>query len=153
MLYAEKEQYMKEKEALDYHKKGFNCAQSVFVVFAKEHGIPEIQALKVATGFGSGMGRLQATCGAVTGAYMAIGSKYGKTIGDEGFDKRDKTYELVRAFDKEFREEFKTTSCRELLGCDLMTDEGRKFLSENKLGEKVCERCIQEAVKIVEKIL
>jgi C_GCAxxG_C_C family probable redox protein len=144
---------MREREASEYHKKGFNCAQSVFVVFAKEHGIPEAQALKVAAGFGSGMGRLQSTCGAVTGAYMAIGLKYGKTIGDEGFEKREKTYELVRIFDKIFKEQFKTTSCRELLGCDLMTDEGKKFYTENKLGEQVCERCIQEAVKIVEKIL
>jgi C_GCAxxG_C_C family probable redox protein len=144
---------MKDKEALEYHKKGFNCAQSVFVVFAKEHGISEAQALKVAAGFGSGMGRLQATCGAVTGAYMAIGLKHGKSIGDEGIEKREKTYELVRIFDKKFKEQFKTTSCRELLECDMMTDEGKKFYTDNKLGEKVCERCIQEAVKIVEKIL
>jgi C_GCAxxG_C_C family probable redox protein len=144
---------MREKEALEYHKNGFNCAQSVFVVFAKENGIPEAQALKIATGLGSGMGRLQSTCGAVTGAYMAIGSKYGKSIGDEGMEKREKTYELVRAFDKKFREQFKATSCRELLGCDLMTDEGKNFYNENKLGEKVCERCIEEAVKITEKIL
>jgi len=113
---------MREKEALEYHKKGFNCVQSVFVVFSKEHGIPEIQALKVAGGFGSGMGRLQGTCGAVTGAFMAIGLKHGKSLGDEGNEKREKTYELVRTFDKKFREQFKTTSCKELLGCDMMTD-------------------------------
>jgi C_GCAxxG_C_C family probable redox protein len=144
---------MRENEALEYHKKGFNCAQSVFVVFAKENGIPEAQALKVATGLGSGMGRLQATCGAVTGAYMAIGLKHGKSIGDEGIEKREKTYELVRTFDKKFKEQFKTTSCKELLGCDLMTDEGKKFYVDNKLGEKVCERCIHQAVQIVEQLI
>jgi len=36
------------------------------------------------------MGRLQATCGAVTGAYMAIGIKHGKSLGDEGNEKREK---------------------------------------------------------------
>jgi C_GCAxxG_C_C family probable redox protein len=144
---------VREKEALEYHNRGFNCAQSVFTVFAKEHGIPEAQALKVAAGLGSGMGRLQATCGAVTGAYLAIGLKHGKSLGDEGMEKREKTYELVRTFDKNFKGQFKTTSCRELLGCDLLTDQGKKFYSDNKLGEKVCERCIQESVRIVERIL
>jgi C_GCAxxG_C_C family probable redox protein len=144
---------MREKEASEYHKKGFNCAQSVFVVFAKEYGILETQALKVAAGFGSGMGRLQDTCGAVTGAYMAIGLKYGKSIGDEGIEKREKTYELVRAFDKKFKGQFKTTSCRELLGCNMMTEEGKKFYTDNKLGEKVCEQCILKAVQITEQLI
>jgi C_GCAxxG_C_C family probable redox protein len=144
---------MKEKEALEYHKHGFNCAQAVFTVFAKELGIPEGQALKIAGGFGSGMGRLQATCGAVTGAYMAIGLKYGKSLGDEGNEKREKTYELVRTFDAEFKKQFTTTSCWELLRCDLMTDEGKKDYSENKLNEKVCEQCILQAVRIMEQLM
>jgi C_GCAxxG_C_C family probable redox protein len=144
---------MKEKEALEYFRNGFNCAQSVFAPFAKENGISEAQALKIAGGFGGGMGRLQATCGAVTGAYMVIGVKHGKSLGDEGNEKREKTYVLVKIFDAEFRKKFSTTSCRELLQCDLNTEEGKKHFAENKLGEKVCERCVQEAVTIVEKIL
>lgn len=143
---------MKEQDALEYFRNGFNCAQAVFVVFAKEQGIPEAQALKIAGGFGGGMGRLQATCGAVTGAYMAIGSKYGKTLGDEGAEKREKTYTLVKTFDSQFKKLFSTTSCKELLGCDLNTDEGKKFMTENHMSEKVCERCVEQAVRIVEKI-
>jgi C_GCAxxG_C_C family probable redox protein len=79
---------MKEKESLDYFRNGFNCAQAVFTPFAKENGISESHALKIASGFGGGMGRLQATCGAVTGAYMAIGVKHGKSLGDEGNEKK-----------------------------------------------------------------
>jgi C_GCAxxG_C_C family probable redox protein len=143
---------MKEKESLDYFRNGFNCAQAVFVPFAKENGILEVHALKIAGGFGGGMGRLQATCGAVTGAYMAIGLKHGKSLGDEGNEKREKTYGLVKKFDLEFREIFSTTSCRELLQCDLNTEEGKQYAADNKLTEKVCERCVVEAVRIVEKI-
>jgi C_GCAxxG_C_C family probable redox protein len=143
---------MKEQEALRYFRHGFNCAQSVFVVFAKDFGVPEMQALKIAGGFGGGMGRLQSTCGAVTGAYMAIGLKHGKTIGDEGVENREKTYGLIKTFEKEFKELFSTTSCSELMKCDLNTEEGKKYAADNKLSEKVCERCIVEAVKLVEKI-
>ena len=96
---------------------------------------------------------MQATCGAVTGAYMAIGVKHGKSLGDEGNEKREKTYGLVKTFDYKFKEQFKTTSCKELLQCDLNTEEGKRYFAENKLGEKVCNRCVLEAVKIVEKIL
>jgi C_GCAxxG_C_C family probable redox protein len=143
---------MKEKESLDYFRNGFNCAQAVFAPFAKENGISETNALKIASGFGGGMGRLQATCGAVTGAYMAIGVKHGKSLGDEGNEKREKTYGLVKIFNSEFIKIFSTTSCRELLQCDLNTEEGKKYAADHKLTEKVCERCVLEAVKIVEKI-
>jgi C_GCAxxG_C_C family probable redox protein len=144
---------MKEQEALEYFRDGFNCAQAVFTPFAKENGVSESQALKIACGFGGGMGRLQATCGAVTGAYMAIGIKHGKSIGDKGDEKKEKTYSLVKTFDAEFRKIFSTTSCRELLQCDLNTQEGKQYAAEHELTQKVCERCIKEAVKIVEKIL
>ncbi len=144
---------MKEEEALNYFRSGFNCAQAVFTPFSKENGVSEPHALKIATGFGGGMGRLQVTCGAVTGAYMAIGLKHGKSLGDMGDEKKENTYSLVKTFDKEFKKIFSTTICRELMQCDLNTEEGKKFVSENKLTQKVCERCIKEAVKIVEKIL
>jgi C_GCAxxG_C_C family probable redox protein len=144
---------MKEKESLDYFRNGFNCAQAVFTPFAKENGISESYALKIASGFGGGMGRLQATCGAVTGAYMAIGVKHGKSIGDEGNEKREKTYELVRTFDATFKKQFTTTSCWELLRCDLTTDEGKKYFTDNKLHEKVCQQCVSHAVRIMEKLL
>jgi len=144
---------MKEEQALEYFKNGFNCAQSVFVVFAKARGLDEAIALKIAGGFGSGMGRLQETCGAVTGAFMAIGLKNGKTLGDEGTEKRDKTYALVREFNTMFKEKFGATTCRDLLHCDLTTPEGGKYFSENNLHDKVCVPCVKEAVRIVEKIL
>jgi hypothetical protein len=83
---------------------------------------------------------------------MAIGLKHGKSLGDKGDEKKEKTYSLVKAFDAEFKKIFSTTSCRELLQCDLNTEEGKKHFAENKLGEKVCECCVLEAVKIVEKI-
>jgi hypothetical protein len=84
---------------------------------------------------------------------MAIGVQHGKSLGDTGDEKKEKTYGLVKTFDAEFRKIFSTTSCRELLQCDLNTEEGKKYAADNKLTQKVCERCVQEAVKIVEKIL
>ena len=54
----------------------FNCAQTVFCIFADDLGLDEKTALKIASGFGGGMACAE-TCGAVTGSYMVIGMKHG----------------------------------------------------------------------------
>ena len=59
--------------ARQYHERGFNCAQSVLAPFAPDYGLSEETALRISTGFGSGMGRLCDVCGALTGAFMAVG--------------------------------------------------------------------------------
>ena len=64
--------------ALDYFSKGFNCAQSVLISCADILKIEEEKALRIASGFGGGMGGMQETCGAVTGAFMVIGYLKGK---------------------------------------------------------------------------
>ena len=66
----------KSEEAVERFKKGFNCSQAVFGTFSEQVGLDCETACKVATGFGGGM-RMGGTCGAVTGAFMALGLKYG----------------------------------------------------------------------------
>lgn len=50
----------------------YNCAQSVVVPFAKDAGITEEAAMKVASNFGAGM-RMASVCGAITGGLMVLG--------------------------------------------------------------------------------
>ena len=93
----------KEKKAVNYHKRKFNCAQSVFTVFGQDFGISEDDCLKLSCAFGGGMGRKQNVCGAVTGALMALGLKYGKGINDPEENKMltySKTSEFFRQFSK-----------------------------------------------------
>lgn len=59
--------------------KGYNCSQSVFAAFCDETGLDVDTALKIASSFGGGMGRLREVCGAVTGMFMVVGMKYGYT--------------------------------------------------------------------------
>ncbi|MBA7619010.1 hypothetical protein ES703_26342 [subsurface metagenome] len=72
-------------------KGNFNCAQSVFSSYAPQYGLDRDTALRLATGFGGGMGLMQNTCGAVSGAFMVIGLRYGMGINDDK-DAREKTY-------------------------------------------------------------
>ena len=141
-----------EMIAMNYFKNGFNCAQSVLASCKDELNMNEEDLLKISCGFGAGMGRMQDTCGAVSGAYMVIGLKYGKCHKDDN-KAREKTYRLVREFDSEFKKVHKTTNCKELLGCNLLTEEGNKYFNDNNLLEKVCIKCIESSVKILNTLI
>lgn len=56
--------------------KGYDCSQVVLSYFAERLGITEEMANKVSACFGGGMMHGD-TCGAFTGAIMAVGLKYG----------------------------------------------------------------------------
>ena len=98
------------------------------------------------------MGRMGEQCGAVTGALMVIGLKYGMTKAkDEGA--RDKTYELVREFVAKFKSRHGSIRCRELLGCDLSNDEGLTTAREKGLFDTLCPQLVRDAAEILEEIV
>ncbi len=98
------------------------------------------------------MGRMGETCGAVTGAFMVIGLRHGRTIADTNRG-RDKAYDLVERFVQEFRARNKTIVCRDLLGCDISTPEGMKQVKKKNLFTTVCPRFVGDAAEILEEIL
>jgi C_GCAxxG_C_C family probable redox protein len=139
------------EDAMDRFKRGFNCAQAVFSAYAPSAGVGEEVALKISTGFGAGMGRQQEVCGAVTGAFMVLGSKRGMTDTADTAGK-ETTYAQVREFTQRFCRLHGSISCRELLGCDINTEEGKRIYSERRLSALVCLPCVQDACKIIEEI-
>jgi C_GCAxxG_C_C family probable redox protein len=132
--------------------RGFNCAQSVLSACCEQYGMSKEEALKVSCAFGAGMGRLGGTCGAVTGAYMAIGLKYGKYLeGDEV--PKEKTYAMVNEFSRQFKARNGSIVCRELLGLDIGSPEGAKVFKEKGYHANRCTRYVRDATEIVEDLL
>jgi len=125
-----------------------NCAQSVLAAFAEDYGLEKEKALQTAVGFGGGMGRLQETCGAVTGAIMVLGLSSGYKESD-GREKINDVYSKVRSFVSDFSAKKGSVKCRELLGCDLTTPEGQKYFDEHKLRRE-CEGYIRLACELLE---
>jgi C_GCAxxG_C_C family probable redox protein len=115
-------------------------------------GVERDVALKTAQSFGGGMAQMGETCGAVTGAFMAIGLKYGRTRPDDDEAKR-RTYALVREFVEKFRARNGSIICRELLGCDIGTPEGNRIAKNKELFSTVCPGFVRDAVNILEEIL
>lgn len=131
---------------------GFNCAQAVFSTYCNELGLDRDTALKIATGFGAGMSYIGETCGAVTGAFMLIGLKYGKIKVDDNVSK-EKTYALVQEYTKKFFELHGSVKCKELLGYDISIPEEFQKARENQLFTTVCADLVRNSSKIVEEIL
>lgn len=125
----------------------FNCAQTVFCIFADDLGLDEKTALKIASGFGGGMACAE-TCGAVTGSYMVIGMKHGHTTSNaEG---KAKTKQLVRQFNEQFRKEHGSLICKELTGFDISTPEGGTAANDAGVFQNKCPVFIKTACRILE---
>lgn len=139
-------------KAVDCFKSGFSCSQAVFSTYAEELGLDKNLALKVSGTFGGGMAGMAETCGAVTGAFMAIGLKYGKTKPEDEEAKR-KAYALVKEFVKRFKTKNSSILCRELLGCDISTPDGMQEFKDKKYISTVCPKLVENAAEILEDIL
>ena len=132
---------------------GYNCAQSVVYSFCDDIQLEKETALKVACGFGGGMGRKGEVCGAVTGGIIVVGAKYGRGEQDDK-TVTELTYGKTQVLIEQFIERHGSCTCRSLLGgCDLMTEKGQKNFKDNDLLNQVCRPCIQSVVEILEGII
>ncbi len=132
--------------------KGFNCSQAIFSTYCEQLGMDPVTALKVATPFGSGIARTAQTCGAVTGALMLIGLKYGKFLPEDNVSK-ETCFRLAKEFSDRFTATHGTVICCELLKYDLSTPEGLQYIKENGLWEKLCPVFIRDAAMLIEELL
>ena len=127
------------QKAIGLHRKGCNCAQAVLCAYADLLGLDEKQACKIAEGFGTGMGGMGETCGAVTAAFMLIGLKNSSgIIGDKST--RPATYQQIRELAEAFESEAGSIICRELKGT-------------TGLPVYPCSKCIETAARLFEKAL
>ncbi len=141
----------KVEQAVERFNKGFNCSQAVLSSYSEQFGLDCEKAFKVATGFGAGM-RMGETCGAVTGAFMVLGLKYGNTTAEDQENKA-KTYEMVVEFTNKFKARNGSVICRKLLDCDVGTPEGMNEAENKGLFSSVCPKLVQDAAEILEEIL
>ena len=135
-------------EALSRFQGGMLCSQAILATYGPLFDLSEEDAVRIARGFGSGMARLSATCGAVSGAVMVIGLKYPGT----GKQAKEDTYALIRTFSEKFQSVNGSLNCSELLGCDLATPEGQNHFRQNGLV-KQCNKYVEDAAVLLEEML
>jgi C_GCAxxG_C_C family probable redox protein len=136
------------KKAVDYFNQGYNCAQSVLLTMQEYYGIQENKLIpKIATAFGGGIGRLGSLCGALTGAIIAIGLKYGTN--EIILKKKEKTYKLAQKFYEQFAKASGSLFCKELIGYDLTDPEELDKARKSNVHKEKCTHFVKEAVEIL----
>lgn len=139
------------EKAVALFLEGYNCAQSVFAAFCQEMKIEEKTALRLASSFGGGLGRMREVCGAVSGMCMALGCLYGYDTPETGAVKREH-YERVQALAGQFREQFGSIVCRDILkkpdASAVPTPRTPEFYEK-----RPCARCIGLAAELLERYI
>lgn len=130
----------KKKQAIAYHDRGFNCAQSVACVFTEKTGLDEETLFKVTEGLGLGMGCKDGTCGAISAAAVLSGLTC-STGHTNHPDSKTISYEKSSSCIHAFEERNRSIVCRELRGED------------TGIPLRSCPGCIEDAVEIIEEQL
>ena len=131
-----------DEKALHYFHQGFNCAQSVFAAFADQVGLSEEAALRFSSAFGAGLGRMRGTCGAFSGLCMVAGFCKGNLSGNP--EEKEIIFSLTRELAEEFKKEFGTLTCRELLHLDEEMEATARPNDRTSAyyASRPCERCV-----------
>jgi C_GCAxxG_C_C family probable redox protein len=142
----------KAEEAGVAFGKGYNCTQAVLSAFSDDFGLDKVMAYKVAAAFGGGMGHMGKTCGAVTGAFMVIGLKYGLTTTD-GSQSHKEAFRKVREFSEEFRKKHGSITCSKLLGADFSNPGEFREAVKKGIPQQICPKLVQDAAEMVESMV
>ena len=139
-------------EAVALFQQGFSCSQAVLAVFAEDFGLDRDTALRISQGFGAGIAYTDDICGAVSGAIMVIGLRYGRIKADD-IAAKEKTYTVVSEFLREFEKRNGSVTCTGLLGYNLSDTEQVAEVKKRKVVMARCPAFVRDAVVIVEKLV
>ena len=138
------------EQAHQYHKRGFNCCQSVLAAFSDLTGLSEQESFNVGGGFGGGAGTGE-LCGALSGAIITLGMLTPVDAEDPVGSKK-RTVALSKELQKRFSEKFGALRCRELLQNKFTPDDTTPAAKAMGLTGH-CDIMVVTAVEIVEEML
>ena len=130
---------------------GIDCSQVVAGEFADKLGMEKAQMRKMSACFGGGM-QCGETCGAVTGALMVLGLRYGHWENGD-LEQKQRMLEKVAEFKKEFARKYPSCMCRELLGHDISKPGEMEKVLEKGLLFDLCPRIVEDVNEILEKLV
>ncbi|NVO02922.1 MAG: C_GCAxxG_C_C family protein [Bacteroidetes bacterium] len=134
--------------ANQYFNEGYNCAQSVIATFSEEFGLKKEVALKLAKNFGAGCLHRGEMCGAISGALMLYGLKYGSENPNDELSE-EIVYYLSKKHVKEFEKIHGTIICKDLLGIDIGSiEETNSEIDISKIKLK-CHDFVKDSATII----
>ena len=142
----------KSDTAAEIFSKGFNCAQAVLAALSSEYGVDSATAKKIAGAFGGGIASNGDVCGAVSGALMVIGLRYGKYKEDDTVSKEN-TYRIANEYMEKFKKEFGSIKCKELIKYSLNKKEELLKAREAGVFKTICPEFVKRSVELAEEVL
>ena len=136
------------EKAKELFKSGYNCSQAVLGVFCEELGLDFETAMKLASSFGGGMGRMREVRGTVSGMFMAAGLAYSTS------DNKAQQYKIVQELARRFKEKNGSIICKELLaGVETSTSPIPSERTETYYKKRPCVDLVGDSVEILEQFL
>ncbi len=144
----------KSDTAKDLFHQGFNCAQSVAATFAEHYNIDQPTMLRLATGFGGGIGRMRQTCGAFCALTLLASLEKGFDTAPNN-DAKKSCYELVQQLAQDFKAQCGSTICSELLQLskDHKISATPAERTQKYYQKRPCAEIVATAVRIYENYL
>ena len=127
-----------------------NCAQKVVGTFCGAYGIPACEGIRMARALGGGL-RAGEACGAMVGALLVVGLKYGPGE-DQTVEARMLCDQKAAELSRRFREMQGQITCRELLGIDTSIGENRKIAAEMGLFREICPNIVAQTIELLEEL-
>jgi C_GCAxxG_C_C family probable redox protein len=131
---------------------GYSCSQAVLLAFAPRLGLDADTAARIASPFGGGIARCGWTCGALSGAFLAVGLHAGHTAAQDSV-RKDDVYARVQAIAERFREAHGSTQCHKLIGFDLLDAGQRQAAADAQVFTRVCPRFVRTAAALAAETL
>lgn len=138
--------------AEEYASKGFLCSEAVLMAISRCLGVRSGMIPKIATGFGAGVGRKGEVYGALSGAVMGLGLRFGRSRFEEQEGGR-RPYWFASELVERFRARLGQARCGDLLGLDLSDPKGLQAYREAGMWEKRCRGIISEAAGLAHDLL
>ena len=120
------------EKAVEKKHNGYNCAQALACSFCDEAHMDEETLFNLTQGFGAGLGTMDGTCGAISGAAVVAGLINQNRMG---------TSQSVRSVMNQFKQQNGSVICKDLKGVET----GKMLRS--------CDDCVRDAVKFLENVL
>lgn len=142
----------KVESVVERFKDDLDCAQALVCIYGPELGLDSEIGVRIADAFTGGIGRTGGTCGAVTGALMVLGLKYGEKA-QASLSPVKNTHSLTKEFIRRFVLLNGSITCKHLLDCDISKPEILNSEQTKHLFQNVCPKYVQDAAELIEELL
>lgn len=124
----------------------YGCAETTYMVLAEAFGLADVPDPSLAMALNGGVAWWGGTCGAITGAALAVGQLAGRRLPDHK-EAKQTARQILSQYMETFQREWGAVDCRTLVGSDIRTEEGHRAFLEQGLWREVCMRQIAFAVQ------